>query len=307
MLYALFQVIVGILLLYLGAETLVRGGKAIGLHFGLSPLVVGLTIVSLSTSMPEAVVSFIAQVQGGSSDLALGNVIGSNIANIGLILGLVALIFPQATKSVKRRQLLFFLLATLALFVVMSKLYIGPLVGTCFLIALITYLYVEVKMSRTESENTEKLISKELGKNLFFVLFGGAVLVYGGEALVGGSVFIAKGFGMSDAVIGLTIVSIGTSLPELAASMVAAKRHEPDIAIGNVIGSNIFNILFIVGGVSCISPLQFSVNLFSQDALVMLLFTIPVFLLAWKGKLIPRWGGACFLVAFIGYLTFLLS
>lgn len=303
----------GILLLYLGAEGLVQGGKRIGHAFGVSSLVVGLTIVAISTSMPEAVVSLLAQVREHNGDIAIGNVIGSNIANIGLILGVISLWRPQDTSIVCRRECPFMLMVTVALLVMMSKGCVLRGYGAMLLLGLAAYLIFEVYIARQDrrrakEEREEKPLTgaalwKSLVISAIYVILGGVALVLGGNWLIDGAMWWARFIGVSDRIIGITAIALGTSLPELAASLVAMWRKDSDMAIGNVIGSVVFNILFVVGGVAVISPITFSEILFSHDAVVMLIFVVVSTVMACTGRRLVRSEGLILLAGYIVYLV----
>jgi cation:H+ antiporter len=244
-------------LLFYGADWLVKGGSHLAQQFGIRPMIVGLTVVAFGTSMPEFVVSLIANVWQNSSTIAIGNIIGSNVTNIGLILGLSGLIFPIAmhfNRIYKCLIFLFFislLLYGLSLDGTVSRM--DGLLMVMILIAYITYLY------RNPEEAPEEQLDSNLGtlKSNLILVFGGSIaLSLGAWLFVQSAVWIADEFGIPKIVIGLTIVAVGTSLPELATSLVAALRKHGDISVGNIIGSNVFNILFIMGGVGLIKPLN---------------------------------------------------
>lgn len=314
MIFALL--IFGTCFLYLGAEGLVKGASRLGLSFGLSPLVVGLTVVAIGTSMPELVASLIAVVKEGSGDIALGNVIGSNIFNKGFILGSVALLHPlKISPMVRMHDAPVMVVTALALLIAMLPLEISRPVAALFLAAFLLYIYYRIKIKDPnvqEVERHEALLprvspfTKELIFDLLLAVCGIAFLVIGGFLFIEGAVRLAKLLGVSDRVIGLTIVAMGTSLPEFATSIVAALRGHFDIAVGNVVGSNIFNVLFIVGVVGVVHPFTFSHNLLYWDAPVMAGFSV----LLWSKMLhhlrLERSSGALFLSLYILYIFSLL-
>ncbi len=244
-------------LLFFGAEWLVRGGSNLARQFGVKPMIVGLTVVAFGTSMPEFVVSLIANVWQDSSTIAIGNIIGSNITNIGLILGLSGLIFPISMHfSQTYRGLLFLLGISILLYVfgldgTISR--IDGLIMVGLLVAYIAYLFHHPEQAAIEVLDDE---TGAFAKNLILVILGSLALSIGAWLFVKSAVWIAEEFNISKMVVGLTIVAIGTSLPELATSLVAAFRKHGEISVGNIIGSNIFNILFIMGGVGAIKPLN---------------------------------------------------
>jgi cation:H+ antiporter len=255
-------ILAGLVILTFGAELLVRGSSSAALRIGVSPLVVGLTVVAFGTGSPEFVVSLTAAFEGNSG-IALGNIIGSNISNIALILGIAALIRPLAVKAeILRREMPVLVAASglLWLFVYdgeMSRVEGGILVFGALVYTVLIYWLSRQKVKKEVLEEFEEAV-ETTGKNPLVdgvMLVGGlALLIVGANVLLNGSVTIAKGFGISDVVIGLTIVAIGTSLPELATSAVAAYKNEPDIAFGNAIGSSILNILAILGLTALIQP-----------------------------------------------------
>ena len=262
MLVPIILILAGLVVLTLGAELLVRGSSSAALRFGVSPLVVGLTVVAFGTGSPEFVVSLTAAFEGNSG-IAWGNIIGSNISNIALILGIAALVRPLAVKAeILRREMPVLVAASglLWLFVYdgeVSRGEGGILVAAAVVYTVLIYWLSRQKVKKEVLEEFEDAIEMT-GKNPVVdaaLIFGGlGLLVLGANVLLNGSVSIAKSFGISDLVIGLTIVAIGTSLPELATSAVAAYKNEPDIAFGNAIGSNILNILAILGLTALIQP-----------------------------------------------------
>ena len=301
-----FYLICGIALLYYGAEWLVKGGVSIAERSGVPPLIIGLTLVSFATSAPELVVSINAAFSG-SGDISVGNVVGSNICNIGLILGLSALLTPLAVQ----KQLL---KVDVPLLIVLSLIFAGigwycngfnRLSGLLFVLMLSAYILWNIYSARKSGEKGESS-----GENLsmtaavFFVLGGLAALVIGGRLLVFGGVAVGRALGIREAVIGLTIVAIGTSLPELATSIVAAVRKEADIAIGNVVGSNIFNILAIMGIAPLLKPIR-SASINIWDWAVMLLLTILLFPIMKSGQKISRKSGLLLLVIFAAYMAWI--
>jgi len=300
----------GILFLYLGAEGMVLGGSRIALRLGVTPLVVGLTVVSFSTSMPEVVSSLIAALEEGDGNISFGNVIGSNICNIGLVFGISALITPLAVHtSLWKREMPLMLGACLLMTLLFWGGFIGRFSGVALIAALLCYVYLQVWIGKREGNSDEIELKDRITdwrsavKALLLLIFGLAGLVIGGWLLVEGSVALAKMIGMSDRVIGLTVVSVGTAFPELATSLVAAVRKKADISIGNVVGSNVFNALFIVGVVALVIPVEFSLRLLYIDVPVMFLFCLLMWLFLWKRKKVARWQGAVLVVLYIAYIT----
>lgn len=311
----------GLVALIVGANSLVRGASKLALSVGLSPLVVGLTIVAFGTSAPEMAVSTGA-VLDGQGDIAVGNVVGSNILNVLFILGASALIVPLVVHiQLIRQEIPIMLGASLLLLALALDGSIKPWEGALLLVLMLTYTAFLVLQSRKESaqqaaEFNEKIQPAEQGGwdtrwavQLGLILAGLALLVLGSDWLVSSSVAFARAFGVSDVVIGLTIVAAGTSMPEVATSLTAAFKGERDIAVGNVVGSNTFNILGCVGlsGVVAGSGgLALAPSLLNFDIWVMLavaLACLPVFL---TGREIARWEGAVFLGYYLAYVTYLI-
>lgn len=252
-------IMAGLVLLYLGAEGLVRGSASMALRFGIAPLAVGLTIVAFGTSAPELVVSLKA-VLNNSCDLAVGNVVGSNIFNIAVILGLTALIRPVRVKQqVLKRDAPIMIGASIILLLMISDKEISHIEGIFLASGIVTYTIISYILSKKDSSESDAEFTspgKSILLDLLFIIAGLASLVFGSNFLVTGAIQVAKHWGVSEAIIGLTIVAAGTSLPELATSIVAAIRGHDDIAIGNIVGSNIFNILCILGFSSFVAPIQ---------------------------------------------------
>jgi cation:H+ antiporter len=302
----------GLIMLFIGAEGLVRGSSNLAIKIGIAPLVVGLTVVSFGTSAPELVVSLKAALSGNGS-ISLGNVIGSNIANIALILGLAALIRPLSVHAnVIMREIPIMIAISLLLLVLLIDGEVGFIDGIILSGGLIIYLVVSVIMARKENnaevdaEFEEGLKSKfGIPLSIVFIIVGLGLLLFGANMFVQSAVAIAKIFNVSDAIIGLTIVAIGTSLPELITSIVAAYKKEADIAIGNVVGSNIFNILGILGITALIIPIS-SLGISYVDSGVMLFTAIILFPLSRTGFSISRFEGALLLAGYAGYIYYLI-
>ncbi len=302
-----------LVILYFGAEGLVSGASSLAKRIGISPLVIGLTIVSIGTSAPELVVSIKAAMNGQSA-LSVGNVLGSNFFNIGIILGLSALIYPLAVK----RQLLkldvpVMLLATLLFFLFFFDSRISKIEALVFIVFFVSYtvylLIFSKKKNAPENDHGDDdgiRLSKHWLIDVLFIGAGLAGLVYGSDLLVENAVVLAGRLGMSEAMIGLTIVAAGTSMPELATSVVAAIKKRADIAIGNVVGSNIFNILLILGVAGLIQPIS-APDINYVDSL----FVIGISLLLWvfmkKNTRLGRWQGAAFILFYMVYFSVKLS
>jgi len=294
----------GLVLLYYGAEALIHGSVSLALRMGLPPLVIGLTIVGYGTGMPELVVSVDASING-YGEIAIGNIIGSNICNVGLILGLTALIKPLAVKSrLVRYDLPIMLVIAIGFYLF---LYDGDLTrwkGAFFLASLCVYTYGIVKYSRAFEEDAEleKLApSKSRFVDLVFIVSGLAALWLGARFFVASAVDIARFAGLSEAVIGLSLVAFGTSLPELATSIIAIVKNQRDIAIGNVIGSNIFNLLAIGGVAGLIHPFTIT-GVTAGDYWVMIAFSAALLPMMKSGFSLNRIEGGILFAAYIAYL-----
>ncbi|SRR5690606_1814873 len=310
---------VGLLGLYLGAEWLVRGAARLARSLGVSPLVIGLTVVAFGTSSPELVVSGLASFRG-QTDVAVGNVIGSNILNVALILGIAALIHPLRVEArLVAREVPIMILTSLAVAALALGGMVGRLEGVGLVAALITYVIYLIRSSRRESaavqaEFEEFEVERALEpygesrlRGVFLVVVGLASLMGGGQLLVGAATHFARALGVSELTIGLTIVAIGTSLPELATSVVSAIRREADIALGNIVGSNIFNLLGILGVAAVIRPLTFSRDVLLIDMPIMLAFSIALLPLAWTRMRLDRWEGALLVTGYVAFTMLLFS
>ena len=301
----------GVVVLYFGAVWLVRGASRLASSLGVSPIVVGLTVVSLGTSAPELVVCLVAALQGNPG-LAIGNVMGSNLANIGLILGLTSLVHPLEVKHrVVWREMPVMLLITFAIYPIAFDRVLSRMDGFMLLLVLLAYLVWvfrsghpdEIKSShgpRDSMATSEEAASLLNLKDIGHVALGSAFLVLGGYCIVKGAVEVASALGISEVIIGLTVVAIGTSLPELATSLVAAMRQEVDIAVGNIIGSNIFNLTAIFGTTAIVRPIMIPETVLSRElagVVFMSLLLLPILRNGWQ---IKRWEGALLLTAYIG-------
>jgi cation:H+ antiporter len=310
----LLFLLAGLVLLYFGAEGLVRGSSSIALRLGVSPLLIGLTVVAFGTSAPELVVSLKAALMG-QGDISVGNVVGSNICNIGLILGVAALIVPIKVASQIVRVDTPIMIAVTGLALVL--LYDGTLSrfeGIFLFVLLIVYLIFSILLAKkkpadalsAEFSEEIKLSKRGLAVDLPMVIGGLVMLVFGARFLVDSAIEIARSIGLSEAVIGLTIVAIGTSLPEFATSLVAALKKEADIAVGNVVGSNIFNILGILGISAVVTPLGSS-GVTGVDLAVMAAFALILWIFSATGHRITRAEGILMLVPYAGYVTWLVA
>jgi len=306
--FQLFLVIIGLLLLFAGGDRLIKGAVEIAQRLKLSKLLIGLTIVGMGTSAPELMVS-LQSAQLGNADLAIGNIVGSNIANILLILGLSLSIAPisHLEKGVKR-DTIFMIMASITLIALgffTKTAMIGSLAGMGMLTALMIYLVIVYFQEKGKdmpiSESTQK--SSPILLSIFWVCLGLICLVIGADSLVTGATGLAKQIGISDAVIGLTLVAVGTSLPELSVSILAAIRRESAVSLGNLIGSNIFNILGILGIVAIISPIQLSQIMMGRDIPIMVLVAISLGLIVFLRQKLDRITGLLFLGAYGFYMA----
>lgn len=309
--------LIGFALLIKGADWLVKGATAIASRFGVSDLIIGLTIVSMGTSLPELIISVIASAEG-SSGLAIGNVLGSNIANILLILGVTAIICDLPVhRNTILSELPFSLAAALLVgflanaslgYETGQDLMISRLDGVAILFFFFLFMVYILVIAREDQRNrTDEIpeVHPPLASNLLLIAAGIASLFFGGKWVVDGAVYIAGIFGMSETFIGLTVVALGTSLPELVTSVMAALKKNTDIAVGNAIGSNIFNLLWILGISAVIRPLPFNVAS-NVDILVVIASTCLIFLALIMGRrlTIKRVEGIAFLLAYLAYLVF---
>ena len=315
MLLSILAVISGFAVLIWGADRFVYGAAATARNLGVSPLVIGLTIVGIGTSSPEILVSAIAAYNGNPA-LAVGNAIGSNITNIALVLGVTAMIVPLLVKSdtLKREYPIMFLVMMLALVLCLDG-ELSRIDGAILFTGLVIMIIWMVKLGlrKHETDQLETEFEQEIPyitttKALFWLALGMILLLLSSKALVWGAVNIAHAFGISDLVIGLTIVAIGTSLPELAASVMSALKGEPDIALGNVIGSNMFNLLAVLGIPGLIAPHALDPEVLTRDFPFMIGFTIAMFIMAFGFKesgRINRFEGALLVMGYIGYMVVL--
>lgn len=314
--------VLGGLFLYFGAEWLVSGAAGLAIRLGIAPLVIGLTVVSYGTSAPELAVSVLASVQNQSA-IALGNVVGSNIANIGLILGVTALLKPpRVDRLLFRREVPFLLFATCGVVPALWNGQIGRLEGLLFVLGAAAFTWATFRWATHRdvpgtnghdtpvgaelSVDTEELRAearKSVAKLWGLLLLGLAVLLAGGQSFVKGATGIAAELGVSERVVGLTVVAFGTSLPELAASVMAAYRGHSDLAIGNVVGSNLFNIFLILGASALVSPITADLTEVAYDLTFMTVLTFLMAATMWKERSISRWEGGAFVLSYVGFVA----
>jgi cation:H+ antiporter len=315
MVYA--EIALGLVLLVVGAELLVRGSVTLARRMGVSSLLIGLTLVGFGTSTPELVASVTGALKG-SPGIAVGNVVGSNICNVLLILGVSALIYPLATtRRAFKRDGPVLLGASLVLFPVGWYGFLSRPIGAIFIALLAAYVIYTYRTEKVDPNASGALHSAEAEQvpalpmswpvATLLALAGIGVLVAGAYLLVDGAIQIARGYGISETIIGLTVVAVGTSLPEFATSAVAAFRREADVAIGNVVGSNIYNILGILGVTALVQPIAMPAEIMAFDIWVMLAAAVVLVVFALSGLRINRWEGGLLLAGYAAYIAYLAS
>ncbi len=317
MLGNLAAIIAGLLLLVWGADRFVHGAAALARNFGVAPLLIGLTIVAFATSAPEIIVSVLAASRG-ESDLAIGNAIGSNTANIGLVLGTVAMIRPiELTSATLRREMPALLAVSLLTVTLFLDTYLSRVDGLVLLTGLVIVMVWLTRLGLRSAQTDPLLVDydAEIPKDVSTVMavvwlaVGLGMLLVGAEFVVDGAIAIARELGVSEIVIGITLVALGTSVPELAVSIVSAIKGEFGLAIGNVVGSNIFNLLAVVGVAATIDPAPLAPSVLSLHIFVMSAFTLVLFAMTYEydgqGR-INRIEGAALLIAFVSYVTYVL-
>ena len=315
--------VIGLLMLYYGAEWLVKGASSLARSFGLTPLVIGLTVVAFGTSAPELVVSVISSFQKKSM-IAVGNVVGSNICNIALVLGLASLFMPvKSNESVVKREIPIMLGISLYLLVISLNSKIGRLEGATLLGGITIYVclnyYSAAKATKQASSGerfSKELIAEDIeyissrARQITLIVAGILFVVTGAKILIDSAVKIMQTFGISEKFIGLTIVALGTSLPELATSVVAAMRKEMDISIGNLVGSNVFNILGVLGAASLVRPVLIPGGFIQSGLLIDYLVMMFISFLPWvmmrKTNTVMRRDGVVLLSCYVGYIAYLI-
>jgi len=313
----LVLLVVGFVMLIKGADWFVDGASKIADKFGIPQLVIGLTIVAMGTSAPEAAVSITSALQG-SAGITIGNVVGSNIMNVLVILGLTSVITAIPVQKSTVKYELPFLIGITAMLSAMGLIKGNPaqadgvitrIEGVVLWVFMLIYLFYLLQMAKKGEGSLEEVESSgkddKMWKLLLLVVIGAAMIVLGSNVTVDAATELAKMFGMSERFIGLTIVAFGTSLPELVTSVTAAKKGKADIAVGNIVGSNVFNILFVVGTTALITPVAYSVN-FLVDSIVSLAAVIFLWICVVKDKKLGRIGGAIMLLGYAGYFAYLM-
>ncbi|MGQ9887654.1 MAG: calcium/sodium antiporter [Aggregatilineales bacterium] len=305
------MIALGLAGLFFGGEWLVRGSSRLARSFGIPPLIIGLTVVAFGTSAPELMVSLSAAL-GASSDIALGNVIGSNIANIGLILGLSALLFPIVVHiELVRREIPIMIVLSAATALMMGDGEVSRLDGLLLLAGFVGFnllMYRETMRERQANQLSDADLAEGAENSApinrlhaaLLIVVGIALLVAGARLTVDNAVILARSVGVSELFIGLTLVAVGTSLPELATSLVAALRRQNDIAVGNVIGSNGFNLLLILGMTAVVRPVPASAEVIAFDAPIMVGFALLALLFA-ANQRVSRWEAGALLAAYVGF------
>ncbi|MBN1797905.1 MAG: calcium/sodium antiporter [Spirochaetales bacterium] len=317
LIFTLILFLTGFAVLIKGADFLVEGSSSLAKKFKISKLVMGLTVVAMGTSLPELFVNIFASINN-APELAIANVLGSNIANILLILGISSIIYPlTVTKGTVYKEIPFSLLAVLVLGILVNEAFLdgaGKAVLTrsdsiiliCFFII---FLYYTFSIAKADDSLISEISIKEYGtlKSVLYIVIGIGGLGLGGKLIVDQAIWFAEKFNISQNIIGLTVVSLGTSLPELATSAVAAYRKNTDIAVGNVVGSNIFNVFFILGISGLISPIPF-LQENNMDIFVLVTATLILFISMFTGKrsAVDRWEGVIFVIGYVLYICYLM-
>ncbi|MCM3390715.1 calcium/sodium antiporter [Ureibacillus chungkukjangi] len=313
---AYILLIVGFVLLVKGADLFVDGSSNIAKLLRVPTILIGLTIVAFGTSSPEATVSIIAALEG-SADVSLGNVVGSNIFNITLVVGVAAFLYPlRVERETIRKEMPFTLLASVALLILMSDIALqgsnSNLLtrsdGFIFILFLSIFMYYVIEIGlKSRKDTADELVPEDLkwGKNILITILGLAAIIFGGNLVVDNGTEIAYSLGMSETLVGLTIIAIGTSLPELVTSISAALKKESEIALGNIVGSNIFNILFVLGASASISPLAANDKIFI-DVILMIVLTIVLLVFSRTSFMVGKWEGLVLIATYIIYLAYII-
>ena len=305
----LLVIVVGIAIVLFGADKLTEGGAALARRMNIPQIVIGLTIIAIGTSMPEFCVSFVSALKG-TPDLAVGNIVGSNIFNALFIVGCAAMVAPMTIlPSTVKRDIPFALVASVLLLIMCLDATISRLDAAILFVLLVIFMVITIRSARNgqgsdAQEETQKAISPL--RAWLYMFLGLVCLIFGSNIFVDSASALASSLGVSDAVIGLTIVAGGTSLPELATSVVSARRGQSGIAIGNVLGSNVFNILMILGVTGLIQPMQIT-GITSVDLSMLVISMILLWLFSYTKYTLSRWEGAVLTVVFLGYISWLVT
>ena len=305
--YAIAAIIVGFVLLTVSADRFVSGAAATAKNWGISPMLIGLTVVAIGTSAPEILVSLMSAMQG-FPDMSVGNAIGSNITNIALVLGVTALIAPLPIKpALAKREIPWLIFVSIVAGGCLYDSQLGVLEGSILLFGTALTIYLMIRWQKAhpeEAQEKEEIEALPLVRAYIELVVGLIFLLISSRILVYGATTIAELFGVSELVIGLTVVAVGTSLPELAASVMSAIRGHHDIAIGNVVGSNIFNLLAVLSMPGLVSPGSLSVSIMDRDYPVMLALTVVLGLVAWVGKQPRKLGRTIGILLLLSYITY---
>jgi|Deesub1362A_J573_1020465.scaffolds.fasta_scaffold00377_28 cation:H+ antiporter len=298
--------ILGFIFLHFGAESFIKGSSRLAYLYRVKPIIIGLTIVAFGTSSPEAFVSILAAIQK-SEGISIGNIIGSNIANIGLVLGLSALVRPiKVESSVLKRELPFMLIVTIIFYIFCIDLALSRFEGSILFAGIIGFIFFQIKYVGENYRKETVLIQKiKKLKYMVFTFVGLLLLLLGAQLLVKAGANIALKLGVSQLIIGLTMIAVGTSLPELATSLVAALRKQGDISLGNIVGSNIFNILFVMGTASLLLPFRIEKSLLIVELPIMLLFSLLIFYFLKSEFILNRIKGFILLLLYCGFIIIL--
>lgn len=305
---AVLKVIIGFVLLYFGGDWLVNGGVSLARRFRISPLVIGLTIVAFGTSAPELLVSMTSAIKG-SAGIAMGNVLGSNVANIGLILGLTAMLCPIITRNSRiiANGLVMIAASVLVLLFSLNN-GISRIEGLILFISIVAFTVISIYTGRTRKDDMPESDAPDREMKVIWavllIILACLMLSFGADFMVDGATVLAQAIGVSDKVIGLTVVALGTSLPELAASVAAALKKEMDISIGNIIGSNIFNLLCVLGVSASIRPISFNFEQYLTDYIILMVFSAGLLLLVKPWRKEGRLGRLSGLVMFAAYAVY---
>lgn len=298
--------IVGFALLIKGADFFVDGASSVAGIMKVPSVIVGLTIVSIGTSCPEAAVSISAGLSG-NADISLGNVIGSNIFNLLMVIGICAIVKPvPSPKEILGRDMIWNIAVAILMFVFMLGLKVQRYEGIILLAGIVTYIFILVRSALKSGQSEEELKILPIWLSILYIVGGAAAIMFGGDMVVDNASKIAEAFGMSKTLVGLTIVAIGTSLPELVTSVVAAKKGNSGIAIGNAVGSSIFNILFILGIASTICPIAVDKDLLI-DAAILIAVSIIAFIFAKTGKSTSRAEGVIMVCCYCAYTAYIIA
>lgn len=307
----LLRFLIGLVALYLGADLMIRGASRLARHLGVNALVIGLTVVAMGTSMPELLVGVVASVRA-RGDIAVGNVVGSNIANIALILGVAAMIRPvRVQMRLLVREVPIMIFVSLAFYIFALDGGLSRWDGLSLLVGFVAYTLYLLEGARRESPAIEVEYQKFVpaggtpSGHLVMTVAGLAILLGGAHMAVNGAADAARWLGISELAVGLTIVAVGTSLPELATAVAASVQDEGDILVGNVIGSNIFNLLAVLGAASIARPIAVSPSVIRVEAPVMLAISILVLPFVWTTLRLTRWEGGLFLAAYLAFVVLL--